>query len=119
MIDFKQRDSHTPEFYWKQFGSLFTSQDGKTAMEAFYGFMFMMKQDFDSICPNPKIAGIDFVRQAVDYMDRKYTACIKYFHNHGWAIAVPENGYRRSLFEAFPEIAKIYGPDKKFIPGFN
>lgn len=118
-MDFKQIDKHNPKYYWDQFGQGFKSQEQKMVSASLYGVLFGFSKDFDALCPNLALAPKEHVRAVVDYLDRKYTATIKYFKQQGMTMPIPEVGYRRSLLESRPDIASIYGPDGVYGSGFT
>lgn len=118
-MDFKQIDTHTPKYYWDQFGQGFKSNEQKMVHASLYGLLSGFSQDFNTLCPNLALASKEHVRDAVDYLDRKYTATIKYFKQQGMTMPIPEVGYRRSFLESRPDIANIYGPDGVRGSGFT
>lgn len=110
-MDFKKIDTHTPKYYWDQFGQGFKSQEQAMIFASLYGIFLGFSQDFNTLCPNLTMVSREHVRDVVDYLDRKYTATIKYFKQQGMTIPIPEVGYRRSFLDSRPDIASIYGPD--------
>lgn len=110
-MDFKQIDKHTPKYYWDQLGMGFKSDDPKTVSASLYGLLFQFSNDFNMLCPAINTSSRDFVREVVDYLDRKYTATIHYFWQQGLPIAIPDTGYRHSLLDSRPDIAAAYGPE--------
>lgn len=110
-MDFKQIDKHTPKYYWDQLGMGFKSEDPRTVSASLYGLLFQFSNDFNMLCPALGTSSRDFVREVVDYLDRKYTATIKYFRQQGLKVAIPDTGYRHSLLDSRPDIAAKYGPE--------
>lgn len=118
-MDFKKIDTHTPKYYWDQFGQGFKSQEHTMVSASLYGVLLGFSQDFNTLCPNLTLASREYVMDVVDYLDRKYTATIRYFKQQGMQLLIPEVGYRRSFLESRPDIANIYGPDGVQGSGFT
>lgn len=113
-MDFKKIDKHTPQYYFNTFKQGFESTDPKTVSATLFGLIFSFSKDFDMLCPNMN-ASKDYVRDVVDYLDRKYTATIRYFQQRGLCIGIPDVGYRESFLGSRPDVAARYGAESGLI----
>ena len=114
-MDFKKIDNHTPQYYFSSFRQGFESTDPKTVSASLFGLLFSFSKDFDLLCPNIANASRDYVRDVVNYLDRKYTATIRYFKQRGLCHEIPDVGYRESLLGSRPDIAARYGAESGLI----
>ena len=108
-MDFKQIDKHTPKYYYDIYAQGFKSEDPRMITGALYGLLSAFSNDFNTLCPKLESADKQFVRSVVDYLDRKFTATVRYFRSQGLMGMIPDTGYRKSLLESRADIAAIYG----------
>lgn len=115
-MDFKKFDQHTPHYYYSQFKQAFESDDPKTVSAALFGLLYAFSQDYATLTEGPfATQSRGYVKDVVDYLDRKYTATIRYFHQRGIAQMVPPEGYKASLLGSRPDIAELYGAESGLI----
>lgn len=107
-MDFKKLDRHTPEYYFKQYREGFSSKNPQVRFATLFGLLSAFSQDFDMLAQGALAQDHYHVVGVVDYLDRKYTATISYFHANGYCQEIPVTGYKESLLGSREDIARVY-----------